>query len=96
MSAHNFQDKCACVMESILQSAIAETTKLFEAMVDELKAEISRIKKENDDLKAKCYFECAGNNTSEKRHAAVQCGEWMPSTNVTKKSVLHVSQDCFV
>lgn len=82
MSAHDFQDKCACVMESILQSAIAETTKLFEAMVDEMKAEISRIKKENDDLKAKCsYFECAGNNPSEKRHAAVQCGEWMHFTN---------------
>lgn len=38
----------------MLKSAVAETTKLFEAMVEELKAEISRIKKENDDLKTRC------------------------------------------
>lgn len=76
MSAHDFEEKCSSVMESILQSAIAETTKLFEAMVDELRAEMSRIKEENDDLRAKCrYFECAANNPSEKRHVAVQCGE---------------------
>lgn len=76
MSAHDFEGKCASVLESILQSAIAETTKLFEAMVDELRAEMSRIKEENDDLRAKCsYFECAANNPSEKRHVAVQCGE---------------------
>lgn len=85
MSAQDFQAKFTSVMESILQSAIAETTKLFEAMVDELKADMSRIKKDNDDLKAKCsQFEfaqkdaIAGNNPSEKRHTAVQCGEWMP------------------
>lgn len=85
MSALDFQAKFASVMESILQSAIAETTKLFEAMVEELKADMSRIKRDNDDLKAKCsQFECAqkdatvGNNSSERRHRAVQCGEWMP------------------
>ncbi|XP_067354314.1 uncharacterized protein [Channa argus] len=54
MSADDFQTKYASVMESMLKSAVAETTKLFETMVDELKAEISRIKKENDDLKTKC------------------------------------------
>lgn len=54
MSADAFQTKYASVMESMLQSAIAETTKLFETMVDELKAEISRIKKENEDLKERC------------------------------------------
>ncbi|XP_029367530.1 uncharacterized protein LOC115049440 [Echeneis naucrates] len=53
MSAEYFQTKCASVMESMLKSAVAETTKLFETMVDELKAEISRIKKENEDLKAR-------------------------------------------
>ena len=54
MSADDFQTKYASVMESMLKSAIAETTKLFETMVDELKAEISRIKKENEDLKTRC------------------------------------------
>ncbi|XP_013865686.1 protein P200, partial [Austrofundulus limnaeus] len=55
MSADDFQTKYASVMESMLKSAIAETTKLFENMVDELKAEISQIKKENADLKSKCF-----------------------------------------
>lgn len=54
MSADDFQTKYASVMESMLQRAIAETTKLFETMVDELKEEISRMKKENEDLKARC------------------------------------------
>ncbi|XP_035515875.1 uncharacterized protein LOC118326852 [Morone saxatilis] len=60
MSADDFQTKYASVMESMLKSAVAETTKLFETMVDELKAEISRIKKENEDLKTRCsQFESA-------------------------------------
>ncbi|XP_023189776.1 uncharacterized protein LOC102225017 [Xiphophorus maculatus] len=54
MSADDFQSKYASVMESMLKSAIAETTKLFENMVDELKEEISKIKKENEDLKTRC------------------------------------------
>ncbi|XP_051241381.1 mucin-5AC [Dicentrarchus labrax] len=61
MSADDFQTKYASVMESMLKSAVAETTKLFETMVDELKAEISKIKKENEDLKTRCsQFESAG------------------------------------
>nr|XP_020451773.1 mucin-5AC-like isoform X2 [Monopterus albus] len=60
MSADDFQAKYASVMESMLKSAVAETTKLFETMVDELKAEISKIKKENEDLKTRCsQFESA-------------------------------------
>ncbi|GLD61033.1 mucin-5AC-like isoform X1 [Lates japonicus] len=54
MSADDFQTKYASVMESMLKSAIAETTKLFETMVNDLKAEISKIKKENEDLKTRC------------------------------------------
>uniref|UniRef100_A0A3Q2QP06 Uncharacterized LOC105931495 n=1 Tax=Fundulus heteroclitus TaxID=8078 RepID=A0A3Q2QP06_FUNHE len=62
MSADDFQSKYASVMESMLKRAIAETTKLFENMVDELKAEISVIKKENEDLKTKCIqYESAKN-----------------------------------
>lgn len=81
MSASDLQAKCAPVMESILQSAMAETTKLFQAMIDELMLEVSGLKKENDDLKAKCSkFEyeqkvTAGNKACGKRHRAVQCGE---------------------
>lgn len=54
MSTDDFQMKYAAVMETMLQSAIAETTKIFESMVDELKAEISRVRKENEDLKLRC------------------------------------------
>ncbi|CAJ1052977.1 uncharacterized protein LOC117816247 isoform X1 [Xyrichtys novacula] len=54
MSADDFQTKYASVMESMLKGAVAETTKLFETMVDDLKAEITKIKKENEDLKRKC------------------------------------------
>ncbi|KAM9313837.1 uncharacterized protein KZ484_023688 isoform 1-T1 [Pholidichthys leucotaenia] len=60
MSSDDFQTKYASFMESMLKGAVAETTKLYEAMVDELKEEISRIKKENEDLKTRCsQFESA-------------------------------------
>lgn len=90
MSADAFQTKYASVMEGMLQGAVAETTKLFEAMVNELKAEISQMKKENEDLRERCcQFESALNpatvysseplpersGMSEKRDTAVQCGE---------------------
>ncbi|XP_034544322.1 uncharacterized protein LOC117816247 isoform X1 [Notolabrus celidotus] len=66
MSADDFQTKYASVMESMLKSAVAETTKLFETMVDELKAEISKMKKENEDLKEKCSkFENAKRETTD-------------------------------
>ncbi|TNN40944.1 hypothetical protein EYF80_048887 [Liparis tanakae] len=62
MSADDFQTKYSSVMEGMLKSAIAETTKLFETMVDELKVEISGMKKENEDLKLRCIqFESARN-----------------------------------
>ncbi|XP_042288054.1 flocculation protein FLO11-like isoform X1 [Thunnus maccoyii] len=73
MSADDFQTKYASVMESMLRSAVAETTKLFETMVDELKAEISMIKKENEDLKTRCsQFENA------KSQPTVHTGEREP------------------
>ncbi|XP_060902934.1 mucin-2 isoform X2 [Labrus mixtus] len=89
MSSDDFQTKYSSVMESMLKSAIAETTKLFETMVDDLKAEISKIKTENEDLKRRCsQFENARSKTttmresesvpgqsrgSDKRDTAVQC-----------------------
>ncbi|XP_062243436.1 uncharacterized protein LOC133953522 [Platichthys flesus] len=54
MSTDDFQTRYASVMESMLKSSIAETTTLFETIVNELKAEISGIKKENEDLRARC------------------------------------------
>ncbi|XP_068177471.1 uncharacterized protein [Antennarius striatus] len=89
MSADDFETKYASVMASMLKSAVAETTKLFETMVDGLKAEISRIRQENEDLKARCsQFEtarggraaCRGGvplpgrgGGAERRDTAVQC-----------------------
>ncbi|XP_028256261.1 uncharacterized protein LOC114432430 isoform X2 [Parambassis ranga] len=75
MSADDFQAMYASVMESMLKNAVAETTKLFEKMVDELKAEISKIKKENEDLKTRCSkFENASSrpvvDKGERSHCA--------------------------
>nr|XP_033941669.1 mucin-5AC [Pseudochaenichthys georgianus] len=55
MSSDDFQTKYSSVMESMLKAAIAETTKLFETMVDELKVEISKMKTENEELKTRCW-----------------------------------------
>lgn len=54
MSGDEFQTRYASVMDGMLRSAVSETTKLFETMVEELKEEINKMKKENDDLKSKC------------------------------------------
>lgn len=54
MSTGDFKTKYAAVMETLIQTAIAETTIIFESIVGELKAEISRIKIENQHLKLKC------------------------------------------
>uniref|UniRef100_A0A3P8TFP2 C2H2-type domain-containing protein n=1 Tax=Amphiprion percula TaxID=161767 RepID=A0A3P8TFP2_AMPPE len=65
MSADDFQTQYASFMDGMLKSAVAETTKLFETMVDELKAEISRMKKENEDLKTRCsLYESAKSQTA--------------------------------
>lgn len=89
MAMDDFQTKYAAVMDTLLQTAIAETTKMFESVVGELKAEISRIKEENQQLKLKCSqmertrsrstFKVAekrpSSDMSKKRNAAVQCGK---------------------
>ncbi|XP_049573517.1 uncharacterized protein [Syngnathus scovelli] len=51
MSTDRFQTKYASFMEVLVKSTITETTKLFETVVDELKAEISKLKAENEALK---------------------------------------------
>ncbi|XP_060950991.1 uncharacterized protein LOC133027863 [Limanda limanda] len=86
MSTGDFQTRFASVMESMLKSSIKETSTLFETTVDELKAEISRIKKENDNLRARCSqleerpstvhsrgSQAPPQPCSEKRDIAVQC-----------------------
>lgn len=53
MATDCFQSQFASVMESVMKTAVAETTKLFETTIEEMGAEISRIKEENGDLKTK-------------------------------------------
>ncbi|XP_077380579.1 uncharacterized protein LOC144020715 [Festucalex cinctus] len=54
MSTGDFETKCTSFMESAMKAIIAETTKLFEAMVDELKADLSKVKTENEVLQTTC------------------------------------------
>ncbi|XP_019722301.1 uncharacterized protein LOC109513973 isoform X2 [Hippocampus comes] len=54
MSTDDFQTKYACFMDSLVKSTVAETTRLFETVVDELKAELSKVKTENEALKTTC------------------------------------------
>ncbi|XP_038837931.1 mucin-2-like [Salvelinus namaycush] len=52
MSNDRFKIQFASVMESVLKTAVTETTKLFETTIADLRAKISRIKEENEDLKS--------------------------------------------
>ncbi|XP_077376362.1 uncharacterized protein LOC144018093 [Festucalex cinctus] len=54
MSTDDFQTKYACFMDGVVKSTVEETTKLFETLVDELKAELSKVKTENEALKTTC------------------------------------------
>ncbi|XP_071264087.1 calphotin-like isoform X2 [Salvelinus alpinus] len=52
MSNDSFKIQFASVMESVLKTAVTETTQLFETTIADLRAKISRIKEENEDLKS--------------------------------------------
>ncbi|XP_061836072.1 uncharacterized protein [Nerophis lumbriciformis] len=88
MSTDDFQTKYASFMEHIVKSTVEETTKLFETMVDDLKAELSRAKMENEALKTTCRENETVNTPSvnessqsegpERRDTAVQC-DLLPS-----------------
>ncbi|XP_077570054.1 uncharacterized protein LOC144194704 [Stigmatopora nigra] len=54
MSTGDFQNKYTSFMEGVVKSTIAETTKLFETLVDELKEELAKVKTENEALKTTC------------------------------------------
>lgn len=94
MSSDDFQTKYASFMESMLKSAVAETTKLYETMVDELKAEICKIKKENEDLRTKCsQFENAksqsGNYQREKQPLPGQSNDFEKCDTAVQCGELH-------
>ncbi|XP_054628702.1 zinc finger protein 37-like [Dunckerocampus dactyliophorus] len=83
MSADDFQTKYTSFMEGIVKGTVAETTKLFETMVDELKAELSKVKMENEVLKTtrrgkencqtSSISESCQSEGPEMRDTAVQC-----------------------
>ncbi|XP_061765091.1 mucin-17-like [Nerophis ophidion] len=84
MSAGDFQTKYASFMESIVKSTVAETTKLFEGMVDELKEELSKVKMENEALKTTCRVKenaktlaisesCQSDDIPEMCDTSIQC-----------------------
>lgn len=85
MSTDHFQTKYASFMEVLVKSTIAETTKLFETVVDELKAELSKVKTENEALKTTCrqiadaktfaIRESARGGRPQIQDNAVQCGD---------------------
>ncbi|XP_061580532.1 mucin-5AC-like [Cololabis saira] len=78
MSAEDIHSMYASTMESMLKSAMAETTKLFESMVNDLKAEITQMRKENEDLKTRVGQSEPGpgqaaERTPERGHGAGKC-----------------------
>nr|XP_061839908.1 mucin-17-like [Nerophis lumbriciformis]XP_061839913.1 mucin-17-like [Nerophis lumbriciformis] len=84
MSTGDFQTKYASFMEGIVKSTVAETTKLFEGMVDELKEELSKVKMENEALKTTCRVKenaktlaisesCQSDDVPEMCDTSIQC-----------------------
>lgn len=83
----DLQRQFTSVMERLLHNAVSETMQLFESSVQELKTEIVRVRKENDNLNHKlCFFEksrtCSEKSyipitkdKAHKRDIGVQCGK---------------------
>ncbi|XP_045062321.1 vegetative cell wall protein gp1-like isoform X1 [Coregonus clupeaformis] len=83
MSKDCFQTQFAFVMESVLKNAVTETTKLFETTIEELRAEISRIKEENEYLKSRLLsLEKTKRSTGESESES-QTAEPRPSQRTT-------------
>lgn len=67
-----FQAQFASIMEILLSAAMAETAKLYQSCVLELRAEITRVQAENDTLKCRII------QTSERAECHLeQNEEWM-------------------
>ncbi|XP_077482158.1 uncharacterized protein LOC144092880 [Stigmatopora argus] len=101
MSTGDFQNKYASFMEGVVKSTIAETTKLFETLVDELKEELTKVKTENEALKTTCRKMedvISKWENSKMQNAAVQCelnpGQVLPmkqeAQQPTEKKVFYI------
>ncbi|XP_028301530.1 axoneme-associated protein mst101(2)-like isoform X2 [Gouania willdenowi] len=73
MSADAFQSEYASVMDSMMRTAMAQTTKLVESMVNDLRAEISRVRTENELLRSACGRPDEQKNQGN--HPAVHAGD---------------------
>ncbi|KAL2096895.1 hypothetical protein ACEWY4_006102 [Coilia grayii] len=78
MKSHEeFQHQFSSVMENLVHTAVSETIKLFDKTVLEMKAELTRIRKQNDVLKDNLFADdiqsptCKGGHC--KRDIGVQC-----------------------
>ena len=54
MSGDDFETRYLTAMHDMLQTAAAETRRIFEMVVGELKEEMSRVQQENQELRSKC------------------------------------------
>lgn len=85
----DFQRQFTSIMEKLLHNAVSEAMQLFENSVQELKVEIVRVRKENDNLNHKLYFSekpqtlpdpgksysPITKDNAHKRDIGVQCGK---------------------
>ncbi|XP_014065381.2 uncharacterized protein [Salmo salar] len=88
MSKECFQTQFAFVMESVLKTAVTETTKLFETTIEELRAEISRIKEENEDLKSRLRsLENVKKSTGESERQTAEPGPSQRTSRIGKRDI---------
>ncbi|KAM9398975.1 uncharacterized protein ACWYII_031383 [Salvelinus alpinus] len=88
MSKECFQTQFAFVMESVLKTAVTETTKLFETTIEELRAEISRIKEENKDLKSRLRsLENVKISTGESERQTAEPGPSQRTSRIGKRDI---------
>ncbi|XP_064819220.1 proteoglycan 4-like [Oncorhynchus masou masou] len=88
MSKECFQTQFAFVMESVLNTAVTETTKLFEKTIEELRAEISRIKEENEDLKSRLRsLENVKKSTGESERQTAVPGPSQRTSRIGKRDI---------
>ncbi|CAB1327013.1 unnamed protein product [Coregonus sp. 'balchen'] len=92
MLKDGFQIQFASVMESVLKTAVTETTKLYETTIEELRAEICRIKEENEYLKSRIRSpENAKKSTGESES---QTAEPRPSQRTTRIGKCDIGVQC--
>ncbi|XP_041729528.2 uncharacterized protein LOC121560673 [Coregonus clupeaformis] len=88
MAKDGFQTQFASVMEKVLKTAVIETTTLFETTIEELRAEISRIKEENEDLKSSLRSpENAKKSTGESESQTAETGSSQTTSHIGKRDI---------